>query len=117
MPGAKGEVAIYLTHAICVNFSSFCKKDNATATLKRETRGRDPAKAWVLGFWSSHFRKATKSLYDFVLVFVSHGLDKMHLSYERFSWNEKTSSTQPSGMAGFLTEVRMCCWHEGWSRG
>lgn len=41
----------------------------------------------------------------------------MHLSLCAVLLEWETSSTKPSGMAGFLTEVRMCCWHGGWNRG
>lgn len=74
---------------------------------------------WRPGFLAFGFLTLGKLhlLHGSVLVFVSRGLDKMLLSPRTVLLEWKSSSTQPSGMAGFLTEVRTCCWHGGWSRG
>ena len=69
------------------------------------------------GFLGSHFKKVMQLLQGFVLVFVSCRVDEKHLHLCAVLLVWKTLNTQPSGVAGFRTEVRIWYWHGGRKRG
>lgn len=75
------EVAVYLYACdLCERFFPLQKEQCKSNSSSQRNLRKASGKAWLLGFQSSHLRKVIHLLHGFVLVFVSHGLDKMHLS-------------------------------------